>query len=590
MDTLAIATLVDKLQSVASQRDAQWAEVSLIRQGKFHEVAPQLFDSTIPKPIVANDIDVSARYFAGVLSAAPSVTCTSASLSNESKRKFHDKRTIIVNNYLYESGFDTQMIGGADHFNTLGAVICRVVPDKTTRSVRLKVVDPIGCYWVNNQWHETVRFAKVWRKPKVELEADYPALRENPAVADFTPDYMLEVVQYEDASVCVAYLKSHPEVELYRYANMMGACSYEVGVRPGLDDTVAGSYRDVIWLQVVRHKLNQMMLKGIDKAINAPIGLPEDADTIEIGDDTVMRSASPERIRRVDLSLPSQAFAFPELLAREQGKGSMTPEALTGNVDASIITGQGVKQLQQGWNDQIAVGQRVLGEWRRRLLSKALKIDETLFAMAEREIKGIAAGIPYSIKYVPRRDIDGDYTVDVTYGYAAGLDPNRAMILLSQMYAAGWLSKESAISQMNLGINAVDELRKVSVDKSREAILNGVAIYAQSMGQTIAAGGDAAQAISQIATFVAQLNKGVPEEEAAAKAFAPPPQATQPEIPGIPSSGPDAAGGAPLPPGVQPGTATEGPGGRPDLATFFSGLTGSGQPNLSSTVARQIPA
>lgn len=588
MDVQEIASLVDKMRTQAQVRDKEWHDVTLVRHGQFDKVAPDLFDGPIKAPVVANEIDVSARYFAGVLSASPSITCSSASLANKSKREFHQKRGLIANNYIVESQVDVQMIEGADQYNTLGALVGRVVPSFKDNSVKIKVINPLGCYWVNDQWEQTVRFARVFTKTYIELLADYPEVSSVWALRDSVADRQIKVIQYEDKNTCITFLPELENAVLEQYHNELEFCSYVVAHRPGLDDCVAGAYRDVIWLQIARHKLNVMLLEGVEKAVNAPVALPTDADEIQFGRDVTIRTDRPESVRRVDLGLPSQAFAFPQMLASEQGKGSMTPEALSGNVDASIITGQGVKQLQQGWNDQVAVGQRVIAQWYKNVLCKAFMTDVKLFPDRDRDIGGHVNGTPYEITYRPSRDIKDSYSVDVRFGYAAGLDPNRSYILLSQMFSVGTISKETLIAEMNLGINPTNELLKVSIDRTRDAILNGVSMAAQNVGSLMAAGADPTALLQQIAEFTELLGKGKPEEEAAALAFAPKPP--PPSLPGEPQAGPAGAPPAPGgPEGVVPDQATEGPGGRPDFNQFFAGITASGAPNLSATTSRMAP-
>lgn len=589
-DIKAISASVDALRARNAKRDRNWAEITLIRHGEFDRVAPGLFNEQIKQPVVANEIDIAARQFAGVLSVLPTISCSSASQANVAATGRASKRTTIANHYVFESKIEQQLITAADQYNTYGVMISRVEADFTDKSVKIQFINPTGCYYVNNSWGETVKFARIYQKHIDELEADYPVVAEHrwklPQLR--TDDFMVDVVEYEDKNTCCVFIAGIDDFYLEHYANELGRCSYTATQRPGLDDVTQGSYDHVIWLQLARHKLNLMLLQGVEKAINAPVGVPEDVNAIQVGSDAFLRSREPGQIRRVDLSLPNQVFAFPAMLADAQRNGSMQPEALTGNSDASIITGQGVKALQAGWNDQIALGQRSIAQHLRTQIGIAFERDEKLFASRERKIEGIANGVPYDLTYIPVRDIKGNYSVEVTYGYAAGLDPNRAFILLQGMYSLGVLSKETLAKQMPVGINPEAEITQVGVEQSRAALIAAMSGYAQSIPQLAAMGGDPVTALTQMATFIDLQLKGRTVEEAALTAFTPP-KAPPPAPPG-PGELPPGEGAAPGAPGEAAPSGSQPPGTPAGgLAQIFAGITESGGANLSGTTARMFP-
>ena len=67
------------------------------------------------------------------------------------------------------------------------------------------------------------------------------------------------------------------------------------------------------------------------------------------------------------------------------------------------------------------------------------------------------AGARYAVKYTPSKDIAGDHTVDISYGFAAGLDPNRATVLLLQLDGASLVSRDYIRRTLPVDINAVEE-------------------------------------------------------------------------------------------------------------------------------------
>jgi hypothetical protein len=135
----------------------------------------------------------------------------------------------------------------------------------------------------------------------------------------------------------------------------------------------------------------------------------------------------------------------------------------------------------------------------------------------------------------------------------------------------------------------------------RDSALQGLGSHAQSIPQLVANGQDPSPIVAAVAAVTKALQENKPLEDVVAQIFAPPPP--PPQAPQGPQAGAAAPGtgapgdsGAPgfqdtgLPAGLQPGLATEGPQGRPDLQQFFAGLTSSGNPNLGSVVSRMAPA
>lgn len=79
-----------------------------------------LFPDDWPKPIVSNMIDVAAKDFSDNLGPLPSFEARSANTASDRAKKFSDKRTKIINNYVSSSNLQAQMYGGADRLMSYG--------------------------------------------------------------------------------------------------------------------------------------------------------------------------------------------------------------------------------------------------------------------------------------------------------------------------------------------------------------------------------------------------------------------------------------------------------------------------------------
>ncbi len=100
---------------------------------------------------------------------------------------------------------------------------------------------------------------------------------------------------------------------------------------------------------------------------------------LEMGGDAVIRTANPAGVRRVDLNIPPGAFTEQQILLQELRTGTRYPEGRTGNIDASIITGQGVQALMGGFDTQVKSAQAIFASTLRDVISVCFEVDEKFF-------------------------------------------------------------------------------------------------------------------------------------------------------------------------------------------------------------------
>ena len=595
-----IKNMYDRYKRMYDDRDQRMNQVLQVRQGKMRDVYPDLFpDGPFENPIVANMVDIAARDLAEVIAPLPSFGCTSTSMVSEAARKKADKRGEIVNGIVDFSDVQTQMFTAADRYVTYGFVPVQVELDVQAKMPRIRFLDSLGSYPVIDRYGRVQAFFQRIFKPTEELMAKYPEIAHLIYDKNNTST-MSEIVRYHDKDQDVIFLPNRQNLVLDRAANILGEVMIRVVQRPSIDDQTRGQFDDVLAIQVAKARYALLSLEAATKAVQAPIAVPLDSQELALGPDAIMRSAKPNEIRRVPLELPANVFAQQQVLEGELRLGSRYPDARTGNVDASIITGQGVKALMSGFDTQIKTAHAMFARTFTELLGLALKVDEKIFGNTEKELSGIFNGTPYSIKYKPSRDINGDYTVDVQYGLMAGLDPNRALVFGLQARGDKLISRDFLRRQMPFSFNATQEEEKVETEELRDAMKQAIASYAQAIPALASQGQDPSDILRKLSVVISERQKGTAIEDAISKAFQPEnpapagtPAAVSPES-GMPVETP--AGGGQLPmgmsetgrmQGVAPGQIA--PGGRPDVQSLLASLNQRGEPNLQATVARRIP-
>jgi hypothetical protein len=541
-----------------------------------------MFSEDYPKPLVANFIDVAARDLAEAGAPMPSFNCSATNMVSDAQRKAADTRTRIANYYVSFSDLALQNYNNADWYNTYGMSIGMVEMDYEGNNPRIRMVDPTGAYPEIDRFGRTISLTQLIMSDADTLSAQFPEfadqiLKKN----NFQPGspYMT-MIRYHDAEQDLIYLPDRNNLVLSRVPNPIGKCLARVRIRPSLDNQARGQFDDVLAVQLARARFAILQIQAAEKSIQAPIAIPQDVQELALGPDAIMRSANPQGIRRVGLELPAGVFTESGVLERELRLGARYPESRSGQIDASVVTGRGVQALQAGFDTQIKAAQAQFARLFEELLALCFEVDEKIFGSIQKTIKGTDDGTPYTLKYIPSRDIKGEYGVDVRYGIMSGMDPNRAVIALLQMRSDKLVSRDYVRRELPVEINVTQEEQRVDIEEMRDSLRIAVAQYAQAIPQMAAQGQDPTQVVTRIAEVISGRQKGLSLESIVEKVFTPPAQPAQPEMqaPGMPPMSP-AAGAAPAPASQQPpqeqGGTAPAAGQKPDIATLLAGITGA---------------
>ena len=522
-----IALKVEALKRRNAERDSRMSNVLDVRKGKMQDIFPEMFPEGTSKAMVANFVDVAARDVSEVLAPLPSFNCSTTNINSDRARAFADKRTIIANNYVNVSRLQTQMYTGADYFLSYGFLPIVVEPDSDIRLPRIRVENPMGAYPEFDRYNRVVSYTKRYLKTIGELVVEFPEYESiiigNQLSGQIDYYTQLEMIRYEDAQQIVLYLPSRGNLVLRQAENPMGELMVCIAKRPGIDDEPRGQFDDILWVQLARARFAYLAMDAAEKSVNAPLAVPTDVQEFAFGPDAVLRSQNPQAIRRVGLEVPPAAFTEAELLQREMRLGARYPEGRSGNIDASIITGQGVQALLGAFDTQVKTGQQILSDVFEDVLSLAFRMDEKLFP-GEKTINGINSGAPYEIKYDSRKDIKGDYSVQVRYGLMSGLDPSRALIFSLQALGADLVSRDFVMRELPWSMNASAEEQRIDVQRMRDNLNQSMSALAQAIPQMVTQGQDPSDIAIKMAEVIKERQKGTQIEEAVSKIFAPVPQ------------------------------------------------------------------
>jgi hypothetical protein len=599
-----ITAQYSRLRAEFSARDSARIAVLNVRTGRIANVFPDLFPPDGPladKSLAANMVDIAARDVSEVLAPLPTVLCNSGTSASDRARDFADKRTKVANNYLAHASVQMQMYTAADRYTTYGTSVALVEPDWDNQMPFINFLDPIGIYVVRDRFFRITKMFQTVIQYVDTLLASYPELASQ-IKSRAGSGQQLEIVRYHDKDEDILFMPQSGGYILHRQSNPLGEVMVRDANRPGVTDEPRGQFDDVLAIQVAKHRFALLAMKASITAVDAPIAVPQDVQELAIGSEAILRSASPERIRRIGLDVPREAFIEQQQLDSELRNGSRYPEARTGAVDGSIVTGKGVQALMGGFDTQIRTGQAMFARMLQELVSLCFRMDEALWPDVTKTIRGNQNGTPFEVNYKPSRDIAGDHSVDVQYGLMAGLDPNRALVFGLQARGDKLISRDFLRSQMPFSLDPSEEEQKVDIEELRDALKQAVAGYAQAIPALASQGQDPGDILRRLSDVIVGRQKGRAIEDLISEAFAPPeppPGVEQSAAGASPDMGAPAAppgAGSPdgmspdgLMRGVAPGQQALGPGGRPDVQNLLAGLTSRGDAALSANVQRRQP-
>jgi hypothetical protein len=520
-------------------------------------------------------------------------------MTTDKAKKFSSKRTKIANYYVQESQLNAgRQVQFCDYYNTFGMAVYVVEPDFEDVVPRIRVESPLGIYPEMDLYGRVRSYTKVWREEAIYLAAKFPhlirVLQSNEVGGQQAgwEHREIEVVKYCDGDQITMYLPNHGNVTVDTMANPMGKVYVSIAKRPGFDKEVRGAFDDAIWVQLAKARMALLGLEATEKAVRAPLVVPRDVQKMTFGDDAIIRTDNPQGVMYPQRDIPQYAFQEGAMLDNEARQAMRSPEVRSGNLDASIITGKGVQALMGGFNTVITTGQSVIAQALARALALCFEMDSKLWPNVKKTVSGVVQGTPFEENYIPKKDIAENYTVDVTYGFAAGQDPARAIVALLQLRGDQLVSRDFVQRQLPMDLDVVQLQTQIDNEQFTDALKQGMMGYMQAVPQMALQGMDPVDALTKIAKLIEEREKGTPVHDAVLKVFKPKEQpaaaaGTDPLAALMGGGGQQGgAGGAPAP----GGSTAPGGGGQPqgmDIMSLLAGLTGGGEATMSASTRRQ---
>ena len=588
-----------------AQRDQDSHLVRTVRRGKLHEEYPGHFSDQMPQMTIANAIDNAARDTAELIAPLPSLACASGNMTSAADVARAGKKNKIASYYWDQSKLALQNIDFADAAQSYAFGTYLIEPDFEHKCPKIRWESSFDTYYYKDRFRRTVWYAKFTMVDILTLCSKYP---DSAPIFKYTADgrersmhEQVNMVTYKDRDRDLVYLPDCGFHVLASWRHNLGRCMVAIAQRPDQEDTPRGQYDDAVFPMLAKHIITQYQMDAADKSINAPIAIPDDVNELSYGPNSTIRTQNPQGVSRVRLDIPDDVFAVAEQLDRAVKEGSRYPEARSGGINASIVTGKGVEALAGTLNTQVKTMQTVIGQALEEATELCFLLDVALWPNVQKKITGVLTGKPFELTYTPAKDIGDSYTCKVTYGFASGQTPAQALVALLQLRGDELISRDTTRRQLPFDLDPDEEQRQVDLESISMALRQGLMGLSQMFGPMIAQGQDPLPVLQAAAKTAMLRKKGKSIEEALIEAFTPPEQ-PETEVPEIPAQGmgpegaPAGPGGPELPPGVSPdgrmqgvpyGQQGQAPGGMPAIQGLLATLRGQGSPKMEATVSRK---
>lgn len=564
---------VQWMREQAGSRDARMEQIRRVRNNDLDAVDPGAFSDLFPKPVVANAISNSATDFMNSVAPLPAINCAAGSMRSEADKRRASKKNKAVDSYWRASVLSEQMFKAADCYGSYGFAVFYVEPDFEQSAPHIYVEDSRGAYYQRDRKGRVTAYAKCWREKRGTLRAMFPEVPGLVGKWGAENDGDLEVIRYCDDNLVVLYTMCEGnEITLSSYRNLTGQCPVAVAQMPSLDGEANGRYDAAVGPMLAHNRMRMYIIEAAEKSVHAPTWVDQSVQVLPVGPDAVIQSDQPPV--RVALPVPQDVFMAEQSMGSEVRIAAHHPSVRDGVTNASVVTGKGVEALMGQFDGDIKAAQVMLGASVERISTLAFMVDEKYFGSVSREIQGTLSGESYQETWSPAKDIGGNYTCSVDYGFAAGLGAGQAVVLMLQLMGAGLISLDTVRRNSPIAMDVAAEQRHIETEKMQGALLQGFEALATALPQMAMQGQDVSDPIRKIADVIKLRSKGKSLEDAAAEVFAPPPA---PEAPpeGAPA---EQAQGAPAP-------AEQGP---PDLMNLIAGLR-NGQVVTGSNIQRRTP-
>jgi hypothetical protein len=490
---------VKRMQRAAVERDQRMMTMGLVRQGKPEVLFEDLFSDTWRKPIVANFIHTVAQEQADLLAPLPALSCSVGSMKSDADKRRAAQRNKVGTHYMRESNLSMHMHTFADSLMTYGFAVMYAEPCYESQLPLIRTMPSVGTYYENDRFGNTLRLAHCYKETVDKLASMFPRVR----AADphqgrpvGQPHGVLgrreargRPVDRRHPVVPVPARPRRPGRGPLRGAQTSAArCGWpSCPTCSASRSATTTSWCGCSWPGTAWRCCPGGRRQGGRRPAGGAARRQRAGRRPGLGDrHGVPGEGPPRRARGAELRVRAGADA---------GAGAAPGRPLPGGPgDRHGRLGDHrpgrarVDGLVRRADRQSA--QAIIGNCLARTLEFCFETDVKVWPNTRKRITGQVNGEPYDVSYTPAKDIGDVYTVDVSYGFAAGLSPNAAVVMLLQLSGDGLIDRSTVRRNMPFAIDDEAMQRSMDVEQTADALKQGLGGLLASLGPMAAQGMD----------------------------------------------------------------------------------------------------
>jgi hypothetical protein len=541
-----LCAIYDARVALFASRDERNRDIAAVMEGRFHEAFPNFFRSPSDRPLVSNALRVAAEDYSQMLAKLPTISAPKEKDTKREQRQADKRGRIAVRGYWADWNWPVQALQGALWFLMYGYVPVCIWPYNTPKQLRsplAEFADPAGYYPgpVEHYGAQPVDGFVTFELPCAHIGLLWPEVRSR--LTKVNPWSGMRVPLEDQDKVPVARYHGRDEITMFlpREREMLyqwpmpaklARPTLLCAARPGVKlEAMEGQFDQLLGVLLGQARMTALLLMYGEEQVMAPIEIDEDVRWQE-GPKAIMRrprGAAPAQ--KVGLQMPADVWRELDIFEQHLYKGSRRPATRDGQSPVSYATGKGIDALGGATVDtQLSTYQTIWSWLNTETLASGMCVDEAFYPNERKPIGELDE------TYVPVDDLAGRYWLEATYGILLGVNPSYFTVMVSQLIAAGLISRETAMEQLPNLAELGREKERLRGEQGEQAIMAYVAAAAGAGDRT---GLDLAIAMAPNSEIARLVNERLQQAEAEAQAQAAQAQAQAGAIgqPGAPAAG-----------------------------------------------------
>lgn len=325
-----------------------------------------------------------------------------------------------------------------------------------------------------HRWHKVRSLKKMYPE---KIESLRSARGKSKALSD--TDELLVIEYYSDEWVAqVAYRNDGDGdgVTLFAAPNRVGRNPVVLIPRPTPDGRIRGQFNDILASLAAENRLENLKLDYVDRTVHAMIlkkGMV--GQNVEVGPDAIIDVPEDGAIQFVTPpDMNPGIFRMGADLERHSRRGAVAPEARSGDIQASIISGTAIDALQGPLTTDVHALQQQM-EWGLEQANEVAQLVDVTYCDTRKSIRGYAQGGQFRMTYVPSEVIKpDDLSNQVSYGVAAAGGAFNKIVMLQRAQQAGWVDPQTAAIESGLVDNWLQVQNRMDDSVSLDALRQGI--------------------------------------------------------------------------------------------------------------------